>query len=731
MYLYRKLNNNSMKIRNICLVLGLLLSFAPGRADEGMWLMQQLAKQYGKMQERGLKLKEYDVYNPNGSSLKDAVVIFGSGCTGELISSQGLVLTNHHCGYDAIQGLSSVEHNYLEDGYWAQSFDEELPARGLSVTFIDAIEDVTDYVVAALKKDKKADAMAYLSPTYLSVLASRKVGKLPQGVEVEIKAFYNGNRYLMFTKKIYTDIRFVAAPPSAIGKFGADTDNWVYPRHTGDFSIFRIYADAEGNPAAYSSTNKPLHPKRWFNISTKGVEQGDFAMIMGFPGRTNRFYIPEEVQEWKTIDNDIRIRIRAIRQEVMLGEMHKDPKVNIQYASKYAMSQNAYKRAIGANWGIDVRQLGEDKRRQMQSLLDYAMDKDKALYEVAIGDIRSAIQERASLRRRLWYILESFVYGTEFIGLPKLAKSIDEDEVKDFYKDFNPEVDRKITLAVLTEYLKQIRVEERPAELNEMLAELGSPEALVSLLFKSSYTTYEGLQRLRQQKASTREAGTQPVYEVIQVGGKALMPDKMLERFASMVRQEQSNLVAALKAYDDKIERARYTYVGGLLKQIGSDNLWPDANSTLRFTYGNIKGYKPRDAVQYSAFTTLDGVMAKADSTSWEFAVPKRLQEIYQRQSYGKGNRWAVKDATGKWVMPVNMSATTHTTGGNSGSPVLDAYGNLIGINFDRNWEGVGGDIQYLGDYQRSIICDIRYILMLIEEYGKCPRLLDEMSFAD
>ena len=702
-----------MKIRSVFATLVLLGLAFRASADEGMWLMQQLAKQYANMQKRGLKMKDYDIYNPNGTSLKDAVVIFGGGCTGEVISSQGLVLTNHHCGYDAIQSLSSVEANYLEHGYWAQSEQEELPAKGLTVTFIDAIEDVTDYVQKALARDKNKHEMAYLSASYLATLAQKKVGKaLPQGVEVEIKPFYNGNRYLMFTKKVYSDIRFVGAPPSAIGKFGADTDNWVYPRHTGDFSIFRIYADAAGNPAPYSASNKPLKPKRWFNISTKGVEQGDYAMIMGFPGRTNRFFIPEEVEEWKTIDNDIRIRMRGIRQEVMLKEMQADPKVNIQSAAKYAYSQNGYKRAIGANWGIEVRDLAGAKRQQMESLLQEANAKDKAIYEQALQQIRSAIHERASLRRRQWYLNEGLATSLEFITLISVMNSSNQEGLKDFLKDYNAEVDKKVSKAVLTEYVKQIKEDERPAELNKLLADFGSVDALVDMLFTS--------RMMKQESAAQLAKGTLTMNQA----------DSTLLRFVKMLAEEGYALRQALSKYDNPIELARRTYVGGLLKYKGAENLWPDANSTLRFTYGQVQGYKPRDGVSYDFRTTLEGVMQKADSTSWEFAVPKRLTEIYKTQSYGQNKRWAIQTPTG-WVMPVNMAATTHTTGGNSGSPVLNAKGELIGINFDRNWEGVGGDIQYLPDYQRSIICDIRYIMMIIEEYGRCPRLLQEITFAD
>lgn len=699
----------------------LTLALGAAQADEGMWLMQQLGQRYPEMKQRGLELAEYDIYNPNGTSLKDAVVIFDRGCTGEVISDQGLVLTNHHCGYDAIQALSSVEHNYLEDGYWAQSFAEELPAKGVTITYIDKIEDVTEYVRKQLRKIKDPNSMAYLSPKYLATLAKKLVPKSSIGTEIEIKAFYNGNKYLMFTKKIYRDIRLVGTPPSSIGKFGADTDNWAYPRHSGDFSIFRIYADEAGNPADYSPTNKPLKPKRWFNISTQGVQQGDYAMILGFPGRTYHYFLPSEVEEWRSIDNSIRIKMRGIRQEVMLKEMLADPKTNIMYAAKYASSQNGYKRAIGANWGVEVRKLDEDKRRQMQELLDWSAKEGYAAYPRAVAEIDRAIAERTELRRRLWYLREGIIYGIEFSSAP-IAPAKKPAEVSSlranfeafFTTDYSPRVDALIAKALLNEYTAQIPIQHQPKALSKGIKEHGTVDAYVDYIF--AHSVFASEERFAQLM-------TRPVEEIARIW----LQDPM-SIFAQSVQQELSSLTAQLARFDNPIDLARRTYVEGLLKLHGEDKLWPDANSTLRFTYGNIKGYSPRDGVVYDPQTYLRGVMEKENPLSWEFAVAPKLKEIYQRKTYGRNNRWGVRSSDGSWMMPVNMCATTHTTGGNSGSPVLNARGELIGINFDRNWEGVGGDIQYLPDYQRSIICDIRYILMIIEEYGQCHRLLNEMK---
>ena len=697
---------------------------ALARADEGMWLLEQLSKKYPELVKRGLAMQEYDLYNPNGTSLKDAVVHFDGGCTGEVISSQGLVLTNHHCGYDAIQKLSSVEHNYLEDGYWAKSFAEELPAEGVVVSFVDKIEDVTAYVQAELKKIRKGTGMEYLSRHYLDGLARKRVGeaylKAHPGTTVEIRPFYNGNKYLMFTNKVYSDIRFVGAPPSAVGKFGADTDNWKYPRHAGDISIFRIYADANGNPAPYSKSNVPLKPKRWFNISTDGVQKEDLAMIMGFPGRTNHFFLPSEVEEWKTIDNDIRIRMRQIRQEVMLKDMLADPKVNIMYAAKYARSQNAYKRAIGANFGIEKNNFKATKQQEMESLLEWSKvnaPKYYRSYADAIATIDKAIAGRRDMRRQFWYLDEGLwqaIEATRAPGADDPLTATDRAFLAYNNKDYLPALDAKIAKAELAEYTHQIDRKDWPEAIADGIDQFGSVESYIDVMFaQSTFTTPEGFEAFK--KLTPKEQ-------------QVVLTTDLMSRFAASVRTKREQLTKALRAFDNPIDLARRTYVGGILAQRGEENLWPDANSTLRFTFGNVRGYSPVDGVEYQVPTTLRGVMEKEDPTSWEFAVPARLKEIYAKQLYGAGQRWAFKNASGGYEMPVNFVATTHTTGGNSGSPVFNKYGDLIGINFDRNWEGVGGDIQYLPSYQRSIICDIRYVLLLIDQLGECPRLIDELS---
>lgn len=704
----------------------------PAVADEGMWLLPLLQQQkFPEMQALGLKLQDYDIYSPDSASLKDAVVIFGGGCTGELVSPDGLLLTNHHCGYGQIQQHSTLEHDYLTDGFWATTRDQELPNPGLTVTFIDKIDDVTDYVKKELEKDTDPQSMNFLSPKYLNGLAKAKVGeKFLQdnpGTEVEIKAFYGGNVYYMFTKKIYSDIRLVGAPPSSVGKFGADTDNWMWPRHTGDFSVFRVYADANGNPAEYSESNVPLRPKRWFKISVKGVEEDDYAMMMGFPGRTNKYYTSWEVAERRDIDNTVRINIRNLRQEVMLDEMLKDPSVRIQYASKYAGSTNAYKNAIGSNWAIKKRNFEQVKKEEQDRLIAWAQKNNESSYPEALSTLEQIVSDRKDLRFRGWMLDEAILRGIEFTKVPTEVQSVSDalsgkdrnEQQKQIRlldmayhrfadKDYAPEVDKKIAKVMLKEYRRLVPAKSQPAYFSLIDKKFkGDVDRFVDYLFdKSIYGSEENFDKFK----------TRPSV-------KALEQDPMI-LFAKSVQEEKANLNAALADFDTGYALAHKEYVKGLLAMYQDKANFPDANFSLRLTYGQVKGYRPKDAVYYNCQTTLDGVMEKEDSTNWEFVVPSRLKALYEAKDFG---RYQMPDGR----MPVAFSATTHTTGGNSGSPVLNANGELIGINFDRNWEGVGGDIQYLPDYQRSIIVDIRYVLFLIDKYAGAGYLLEEMDLVE
>lgn len=716
-------------MKKILLILAVWLAVLPAGADEGMWLLPLLKQQkYEEMKALGLNLDADAIYNPEAPSLKDAVVIFGAGCTGEVISPEGLVLTNHHCGYSWIQSHSTLEHDYLTDGFWAMSREQELPTPGLTVTFIEKIEDVTDYVNAALKDDKDPNSTRFLSSSFLNQLAKEKrekeYGPADSGIVVEIKAFYGGNKYYMFTKKVYSDVRLVGAPPSSIGKFGADTDNWMWPRHTGDFSLFRIYADNNGNPAPYSEKNVPLRPKKYFKISLKGVQEDDFAMIMGFPGRTNKYYTSWEVAERRDIDNAVRINIRNLRQQAMLEEMLADPQVRIQYASKYAGSTNAYKNAIGSNWAINKWNLEAVKATEQKRLEEWSLKICGPQYPEALQTIEQIVKERAGLRFRSWMLDEALLRGIEFSKVPinidtlkrvlqtkdKNLIGLEMGKLEKAYKRFadknySPRVDKKIAKVLLKEYIRLIPQENLPEALKAVATEYkGGVDKYVDKVFETSiFASPENFERFKKKPTV-----------------KALEEDKMIA-FARSVKAESKALEKALADFNAGYAIAHRNYVKGLLAMYGDRASFPDANSTLRLTYGQVKGYRPKDAVRYEYQTTLEGVMEKEDSTNWEFVVPAKLKELYNKKDFG-----AYATAVGR--MPVAFSATTHTTGGNSGSPVLNGDGELIGANFDRNWEGVGGDIQYLPDYQRSIIVDIRYVLFIIDKYAGAGYLLNEME---
>ena len=548
----------------------------------------------------------------------------------------------------------------------------------------------------------------------------KKVASRP-GYRYEIKAFYGGNRYYMFTKKVFRDVRLVAAPPSSIGKFGSDTDNWAWPRHTGDFSIFRLYADKNGNPAEYSKDNVPYRPKRWVKVNAQGVKEGDFALIMGYPGTTYKFFTADEVTEWSEIDNNIRIEMRGILQDVMLREMLADPKINIMYAAKYASSQNGYKRAQGANWAIRRRSLREIKSAQQQEVLAWAKQKGIATTEEAVRAISKAIEGRQDLRMRQRYLLEGILMGIEMSNAPTADSDIAEhwnDPARReaglqsirkqfeafFNKDYSLEVEKALAIALLTRYAERIPAEKQPISIREGIAEYGSAKAYVEMIFdKSIYASRERFEEFMKNPDRDR-----------------LLRDPM-SRFAASVAYEHQKLAKEVAAFDAPLAAAQRSYVASVLDMKGQPNLAPDANLTLRFTYGEIKGYQPRDVVTYGAKSTLEGVMEKEDPNNWEYVVDPKLKALYEAKNYG---RYANSDGS----MPVNFCATTHTTGGNSGSPVMNARGELIGLNFDRNWEGVGGDIEYLPNYQRSIILDIRYLLFIIDKFAGCQRLIDEIQ---
>lgn len=713
------------KIQRLGSLLFVSLLALPLFADGGMWTLDKIQSQIKKMKERGLTLEANEIYNESGEpTLKDGVVFFDGGCSGVLVSNQSLLLTNHHCGYDQIQALSSIGANYLRDGFVSHSLQEELPCPGLIVEQVEHIKEVTEVVKKLLDKKKTSfvTGMEYLSPKFLSSLASDIVGKKAvkdSRYRYEIKAFYGGNKYYLFQYKVFRDVRLVATPPSSIGKYGADTDNWIWPRHTGDFSMFRLYADKKGNPAPYSKENVPYTPKRFIQINGAGVQENDFVMILGFPGTTYRYFTAAEVKEWGEIDNNIRIEMRGIRQAIMLRAMLADEQTNIMYAAKYASSQNGYKRAQGANWAIEKRNLEKTKKTQQEALLARAQRAGDTKALEAVKTIEQNIKARRDLRYRERYTMEGLLMGIEFTNAPrfdrdllskdsKLQKKTIEKLKKQFNKffdkDYSPLLDKEISKAILARYCERIKEEWRPKVINEGIKKFGSVEAYIDAIFAHSIFA---------SKESFESFMKEPDYRRIESDPMSL--------FAEAVIEDYKALVKALVPFDAPIKNAQKEYIAANLAYPGEETLWPDANLTLRFTYGNVQGYKPRDVVSYGAISTIEGVMEKEDPTNPEYILPKRMKEIYETKDFGP---YAMKNG----VMSVNFCATTHTTGGNSGSPVFDGKGNLVGLNFDRNWEGVGGDIEYLGNYQRSIILDIRYLMLIVDKYLGGKRLIKEMN---
>ena len=719
------------RIVSLAVVWGVLLWLLPfrGMADEGMWLLPLLKEQnLAAMQRAGLQIDIDSVYNADGVSLKDGVVLFGGGCTGELISSEGLVLTNHHCGYAYIQQHSSVENDLLTNGFWAMSREEELPNPGLTVTFTERMEDVTAYVKEALEKDTTGDETLYLSAKFLNALAREYVGgeaylNSHPGTKVEIKPLYGGNVYYLYVQKVYSDVRLVGAPPSSIGKFGADTDNWMWPRHTGDFSLFRIYADRQGNPAKYSPDNVPLRPRKHFTLSLKGIAENDFVMLMGFPGRTNHFYTPAEVIERRDIENSIRVEVRDVWQQIMLKEMLSDPQVRIQYARKYASSTNSYKSSKGMNKMIEMQQLEALKRRQCDSVLQWASANGRADVAQAVALIDSLTAKQAPWKRRQSYLREALQTGIEFSGVrydyAKLDSALqkgNKDSIRAELpalekayrafadKDYSAAVDKKIAKAMWRLYLERIAEKERPEWLQKMTRKYKDTDAYIDHIFdRSIFGSAQNLESFLKSPSRSK-----------------LAEDPMF-LFARAVAEEQKAVTGVLDRYVKTLQQAQRTYIEAIQEMSAGRPIYPDANLTLRLSYGNVKGLEPADGIAYLYYTTLDGVMEKEDADNWEFVVPDRLKEAYRQKAFGVYAR-----PDGK--MPVCFIANTHTTGGNSGSPILNARGELVGTGFDRNWEGISGDIQYNPAFQRTICVDIRYTLFIIDRIAGAGHLLKEMD---
>ena len=676
-------------------------------ADEGMWLLPLLKKMNAKpMKELGCKLSPEQIYSINHSSLKDAIVHFGGGCTAEIISDQGLLVTNHHCGYSSIQRLSTPEHNYLEDGYWAMNRGEELPCQGLTVTFMESMTDVTDAILKAENREAAAEALV------------KNAEAANPNCRATVEDFYNENVFYLIVYKTYTYVRFVGAPPASVGKFGGEADNWEWPRHTGDFSMFRVYAGRDNEPAAYSADNVPLRPKQSLKISLKGVKEGDFSFIMGYPGSTQRFQTATQLQNMMD-GYAIRVAARTARQDVMVAGMEADPAVRLQYANKYASSANGWKKWQGEALAFDkLNIIGREKEKEARFMQWVNADPARVQkYGNALKDIdevesgaKTPSEEVTLLTESVYTIgpisvLSRFVqsYSRDIQAGKDPAESVNRaiEAAAGAFKDFDEPLEKKMAVRMLEFYRENAKPENYLNEIGDYASM--DFQAYVDDLFDK--TAFASEKKLRAQAGKTYE-------EIVSDDPAALLQTAIVNKAVAKY--------PAMYAGEEKEAAAQTAFTAGLLEWNKGQASYPDANSTMRLTYGTVGGYAPKDGVVYKHYTTLDGVMEKEDPNDYEFHVPARLKELWKAKDFGQ-YAW-------NGSVPTCFLTNNDITGGNSGSPVLNAKGELIGLAFDGNWESMSSDVMFEPDLQRCICVDIRYVLFMMDKFGGAGYLLDEMN---
>ncbi len=713
------------KLLTILFALLFSLQFAV-KADEGMWLPLLVERlNYVDMQKMGLNLTSEEIFSINHSSLKDAIVIFGRGCTGELISPEGLLITNHHCGYGSIQSVSTVENDLLSNGFWATQKSEEIPIEGLYVKFLVRIEPVTLNIMQNVTDDMAEEERKTKINSNID-RAINKVNTVFENYESVVKSFYNGNEYYMFSYEVYKDIRLVGTPPEAIGKFGADTDNWMWPRHTGDFSMFRIYTAPDGKPSEYFEENIPLKSKHYLPISIAGVEQGDFSMILGYPGGTDRYMTSYGIDLAVDQSNPTIVKIRDKKLKIMKEGMEADEKVRLQYSSKYARTSNYWKYYIGQTKGLKRLKVSEKKKALEEEFENWVNENPErtAKYGEAISDIENAYAEIKLYNLSRLYLREAINRGSEVIGFSKrFSPLLKELKVKDqdkekiagivnslkessdkYFKDYNAKIDQKLLAATFKMYYENVPADQLPEFLINLAKKYKSNfKKFAAYAFKKSiFVSKEKVDAfLEKPKAKTIE--------------KDIIYKAMKSFYDNYI-----NLNNNTKEAYSLLGKGNRLYMAGLMEMYPDKKFYPDANFTMRLTYGTVQDYFPADAIYFNYFTTLDGVMEKEDPTTWEFIVPEKLKELYSTKDYGQ---YSDND-----TLNVCFLTNHDITGGSSGSPVINGNGELIGLAFDGNWEAMSGDIAFEPELQRCINVDIRYVLFIIDKFAGATNLIDEMT---
>ena len=713
----------NMKKNSMFLLLFALTFVVNTKADEGMWLLPLIEKyNIEKMNEMGLKLNAEEVFSVEQPSLKDAILIFGRGCTAEFISDKGLILTNHHCGYDNIQSLSSMENNYLVDGFWAFSLEEEIPAPGLTVHLLKRMENVTDIVLEGIADEVEFAERQKIISERRTNIANEAKGE--SQMQATVHEFFAGNQYYLIVYDVYKDIRFVGAPPSSIGKFGYDTDNWMWPRHTCDFSLFRVYADKDGNPAEYSENNVPYKPAHHLPISLKGYEMDDYAMTIGYPGRTDRYLTSFGIDERVNINNHLIIKIRGIKQEIWAEAMSNNDKVRLQYASKFSRSSNYWKNSIGMNKGIAALDVVSKKQEIEKEFSEWA--KQNKRYENVIPSFKTSYENRAETFKASIIIRETLIYGAEILKFAINAEDLEQalkdnnkekidkevenlkNEAETFFKDYHSNTDEKVLVAMLELYSNELNQNFYPTFFQDIDKKFkNNYKSFANHLFTKSIFADEKKFNAFIAKPNLKTLQSDPAF----VAGKSVI-------------EKQNEFSEKSNEYNTEIATANRLFIDGLMTMMSEKIFYPDANSTMRLSYGTVGDYEPRDAVIYKHFTTIDGVMEKEDPNDYDFIVPQKLKDLYNAKEWG---RYAAADGN----LYVCFTTNNDITGGNSGSPVINAKGELFGLAFDGNWEAMSGDIAFENNLQKCINVDIRYVLFIIEKFAGAKNLIDEMTIID